>query len=325
MSIARWIVIGSLVASASCKGKSQGAELPPASGPGAAPRPELPKIEKTPAETRAAEVTNETTGTTYPRARVEVAPSMSGVIAQIAVKAGDRVEKGQLLFRLENRDMALRVQQALAALKSAEVGLSSVKVEYDRTKRLLDKNAIDQASWDRVQAQYEAAVAGVDQAKVGVSLARDGLADATVKSPIPGVVTAKLKSAGEMATMMPPTVVVVIEDHSVLELRFRLPERSLRALAVGDVVRARFSALGIERDAKVVRLSPDVDPHTRTFEVITEIANPDGTLKSGMLATILMGNQLAAEPEGKPAAPKPAPEQETAAAPGLDPGTETSP
>jgi RND family efflux transporter MFP subunit len=318
MSIGRWIVIGSLLcATASCKGDSKGAALPPASGPGAAPRPELPKLDKPEAQAaQAAEVTDETTGTTYPKARAEVAPNMSGVIASIAVKEGDKVAKGQLLFRLENRDMALRVQQAQAGLKSAEVGLASVKVEYDRTQRLLDKKAIDQASWDRVQAQYDSALAGVNQAKVGVSLAREGLSDATVKSPIAGVVTAKLKNDGEMATMMPPSVVVVIEDHSVLELRFRLPERSLRALTVGDTVRAHFSSVGLDRDAKVVRLSPSVDARTRTFEVICEIENADGSLKSGMLATIKMRGETTAAPAPdttKTPTPEAAPKQETAA------------
>ena len=281
------LLVLALVGSGSgCQGKSEGAKLPPATGPGAPERPKLPAIDKAEVKAEVAKVSDETTGTTYPKERAEVAPNMSGVISMIAVDEGDRVKKGQLLFRLENSDMALRVRQAQAALRSAEVGMTSVKVEYDRTKRLLDKNAIDQASWDRIQAQYDSAQAAVDQAKVGVSMAREGLGDTTVKSPIDGVVTAQLKNTGEMATMMPPSIVVVIEDHSVLELRFRLPERSLRTIQVGDVVNAKFSALELEREAKVVRLSPSVDPRTRTFEVVSEIDNADGALKSGMLASI---------------------------------------
>jgi RND family efflux transporter MFP subunit len=211
---------------------------------------------------------------------------MSAVIADVLVEEGDRVKKGQVLFRLRTTDLALHGQQARAALAAAEVNLASVQVEHDRVKRLFDQKAIEQAQFDRASAQLEAARAGVAQAKVGVSMARQTLSDAEVRSPIDGVVTAKLKNAGEMATMMPPTVVVVIEDHSTLELRFRLPESQLGALAAGDTVKVSFVATGEQRDAKVVRVAPNVDPATRTVEVVATIDNADGKLRAGLLAKV---------------------------------------
>jgi RND family efflux transporter MFP subunit len=275
-----------LVLTTACGQEDTRSALPPATGPGAPPRPELPDVAADAVRPDVAEVTSQTTGTTHPRARAEVAPSMSGVIAKISVVEGARVKKGQVLFQLRTTDLELRVAQANTALKSAEIHLASVKVEHDRMQRLFEKNAIDSASWDRTRAQYEAAQVGVEQANVQVSLARQMFADASVRSPIDGVVTAKLKNVGEMATMMPPSIVVIVEDHSTLELRFRLPERALRSLAPDDTIRAEFGALGVTREAKVVRVSPNVDPRTRTFEVVSEIANGDGTLKAGMLATI---------------------------------------
>ena len=289
-----------------CAGEEEGAaSMPPASGPGAPPRKDLPALPgKVGAGAGAvADAARETTGTTFPRTQAQVGPNMSGVLAAIAVEEGDRVKKGDFLFRLRTQDFDLRVRQALAALKSAEVGMSAVKVEYDRTQRLVEKNAINQAAWDQVQAQYQAAQAGVEQARVAVAMAQKARADAAVRSPIGGVVTAKLKSEGEMVTMMPPSIIVVIEDHSVLELRFSLPEQDVATLATGDVVQADFTALGVAVESKVVRISPNVDPRTRTIEVVTEIPNEDGRLKAGMLATVRINGAVA---EAAPAADAPA-------------------
>jgi RND family efflux transporter MFP subunit len=304
---------------AGCAAKDDGAaKLPPASGEGAAPRAALPALTQ-PSEDKPADAPTGrvTTGTTYPRHSAQVAPNMSGVLAQVAVEEGDRVKKGDLLFRLRAQDFDLGVQQGQAALKSAEVGLAAVKVEYERTQRLFEKNAVNQAAWDQVKAQYEAAQVGVEQARVGVARAQKARADTTVRSPIDGVVTAKLKSEGEMVTMMPPSPVVVVEDHSVLELRFRLPERSLTAIKPGDTVQASFTAIGLARDAKVVRISPNVDPMTRTIEVIAEIPNKDEQLKAGMLAELEIGGAPAPAPaapataEAQPAPAQPAKQEAT--------------
>ena len=281
------ILLAAALTGACAQQKDGAASLPPASGEGAAPRAALPALAQPSGDDATANPTaRTTTGTTFPRASAQVAPNMSGVVAQVAVEEGDRVKKGDLLFRLRGEDFDLRVQQAQAALKSAEVGLAAVKVEHDRTQRLLEKNAVNQAMWDQVQAQYQGAQVGVEAARVALAMAQKARADAVVRSPINGVVTAKLKSPGEMVTMMPPSVVVVVEDHSTLELRFRLPEGSLSAVKVGDVVQAEFTTAGITREVKVTRISPNVEPNTRTIEVVAELPNPDGQLKAGMLAEL---------------------------------------
>jgi len=126
----------------------------------------------------------------------------------------------------------------------------------------------------------------VQQGEAALAMAQKGIADAVVKSPLDGVVTAKLKSEGEMATMMPPTVVLLVQEQGTLDLRFRLPEKSLATVKPGGAVKARFDALGVTRDAKIVRIQPTVDARTRTIEVVAELDNRDLTLKPGLLAEV---------------------------------------
>jgi RND family efflux transporter MFP subunit len=300
------------VTTGACKSERATPALPPATGQSAPARPAFPAVTSSAAEaTTTGAASDATTGTTVPVMRAEIGPNASGVIEQIAVSEGQRVRKGALLFRLRGQDAALAVRNAQATLKSAQVRQEAVRVEYERTRRLFEQRAVDQAQWDRVQAEWNGAAAVVEQAQVGLDMARRQLADLSVYAPIDGVVTAKLKQAGERVTTMPPTVVLLIENHAQLELRFRMPERALSALREGDTVEASFDALGETRSARIARISPSVDARTRTVEVVAAIDNRDGRLKSGMLAKLRLTGVDAARGDAAPAAARPG---ETAAA-----------
>jgi multidrug efflux pump subunit AcrA (membrane-fusion protein) len=260
-------------------GKRGAAPMPPAQGSGAAALPELPVIEKTNVKDEATAVPpteGRTTGTTFPRAEAQLGPNAEG----------DRVRKGQVLFRQDARDAALRVEQAKVAARAAGVNLRLAETEHERNKVMFEQKAINQMAWDQIVGRLDSARVSVQQAEVAQSMAEKALADATVKSPIDGLVTAKLKSEGEMATMMPPTIVLVVQDQSTLELRFRLPEKSLTEVKPGDALTARFEALGMAREAKVLRINPAVDARSRTVEVVAMLNNKDGVLKSGLLANV---------------------------------------
>src|SRR5882757_7741804 len=280
----RLIAVAVMVAAC---GRGKGQQLPPAQGEGAPPLPALPNL-AAPAPEATAVVPTEgrTTGTTYPHAEAQLGPNTSGVIVKIHVNEGDPVRKGMVVFRLDDRDAKLRVEQARAAREAARVNLRAVQTEYDRTKPMFDEKAVNRMQWDQLVARLDGAKVAVQQADVALAMAEKLLDDTAVHSPIAGVVTAKLKNEGEMATTMPPTVVLVIQDRSVLELHLRLPEHALGQVKIGDVVTARFDALNAVRPARVTRINPAVDARTHSVEVVAEIPNQDRALKSGLLASV---------------------------------------
>lgn len=283
---------------AGCK-KSEGNDtgLPPPTGQGAPPAPTLPAVDEKTPQLGGTSQTGATTGTTYAKSEAKIGPKLSGVIAQIYVKENQVVKKGDPLFRIDSRSIALQREQAEAQLRQAEVNLNATQVEYDRLKGLVEQNAINRAQWDQIQARLDAAKVAVQQAKIGVAQANQVLADTVTRSPMDGIVTLKLMNEGEMATMMPPSVVVVVQDQSVLELRVRLPEKALAQVKPGTALTLTFGAVGVTREAQVTRVSAEVDPRTRTIEVIAELPNGDGALKPGMLADVQVG--------GAPAKPAP--------------------
>jgi RND family efflux transporter MFP subunit len=271
--------------------------LPPASGTALAP-PVVPKLSEIAFGTDAGAQADDSsvfrgTGTLHPLKEAQLGPKSSGVIAAIAVEQGDRVKKGQLLFRLDSRQAQLAVEQAKTAVASAKVAEQTAELEFNRTKQLFEKGNVAQAAYDQAKARLDGATAAVNQANASVALAKKVAADSAVHSPIDGVVTAKLKSVGETATMMPPTIILIVHDVSKLELRARLPERALGTLKAGDHVKVDVPALGQRLSVPIERINPSVDARTRTLEIVAVVDNAAGKLRSGMLAEVSFGEAAA--------------------------------
>jgi RND family efflux transporter MFP subunit len=292
-----WVLTGSIgsigLSLGACKRTESKPEL---ASPSALPAPAIPSVSSLRTEEPdagagvAAGAALSGTGTLYPREEAQLGPKMSGVLSAVMVEEGDRVKKGQTLFKLDSSSADLSVRQAKTQLESAEVGLRAAELDYKRTKELHDRGSIAPATFDQVQARYDSAKTSVAQAKVAVSMAQKMSGDSAVRSPIAGVVSAKLKSVGETVTMMPPTIVVVVQDTSVLELRARLPERSLKTLMPGSMIKVKLPAMGIEKSVPIKRINPAIDVMTRTVEVIADIDNADGKLKPGMLAELALSD-----------------------------------
>lgn len=274
------------VFTAACQ-KHDGSALPPPTGSGAPPAPAIPKLaEIASAAPEASPAAAAWTGSLYARHEAELGPKMGGILSQIAVEEGDRVKKGQLLFRLESAQASLAVDQAKAALSTAQVAYDAAKLEYTRASELMMKGSIAPAAFDQAKAGNDQAFTALSQAKVGLQQAERALADTAVYSPIDGVVTSKLKSVGEVATMTPPTVVLVVQDIDKLELRAHLPERTLANIKEGSLIRMTAPSVNITHDVRVKRINPTIDPRTRTVEVIADVDNAKSEFKVGMLVEV---------------------------------------
>lgn len=234
----------------------------------------------------AASAANRYVATALPREGVQLGPKMSGTLAAVLVDEGDRVKKGQVVFRVDASGAHLGVSRASAALQGAVIQRDNARRELDRQRQLAESGSISAAVLERAEAAFTAADNGLEQAQVAVSLARRSSSDSVVVSPIDGVVTRRLKSAGETATMTPPTTVLEIQDQSAIELRARIPEGALRVVHPGDRITAHFTALEVARAATIVRVQPTVDAQTRTIEIVAEVDNADGSLRPGMYVEV---------------------------------------
>jgi RND family efflux transporter MFP subunit len=295
-SVRQVIAGGAFLLLAGCHSEP-GSGLPPPTGSGAPPAPVIPKLSDVASAAPAASGVAPGaawTGTLYARHEAELGPKMSGVLSQVTVEEGDRVKKGQLMFRLDAASAYLGVSQAKAAIATATVARDAAKLEYVRATELSTKGSISPAAYDQAKSAFDQASMSLEQAKVALQLAQRGAFDTAIYSPIDGVVTSKQKSVGETVTMVPATTVLVIQDVAHLELRANLPERTLASLGQGTELRMFARSVGIERAVPVKRVNPTIDAKTRTVEVVADVDNSDGKLKVGMLVEVSLKEPVGA-------------------------------
>jgi RND family efflux transporter MFP subunit len=245
-----------------------------------------------------------------PRLNASLGPKETGLLTSIAVDEGDPVKKGMVLFRQDSVQAALAVDQAKAAVATVQVQVDSAKLDYDRTKALRERGSVPADALDQVKSRFDSANSSLVQAKAGLAVAERHAANMVVTAPFDGVVTEKRMNVGETATLMPPSIVLVVQDLDSLELRARLPESALKVVHEGSEITARFPSVGQSRTVRVKRIAPTIDARTRTIEIVADVDNKDHRLLSGMLAEVVYDDQAAAaEPapngekvarEGKP-------------------------
>jgi membrane fusion protein (multidrug efflux system) len=200
---------------------------------------------------------------------VVVKTEIDGVIDEILFEEGRRVETGDLLIRIRNG-----VQQA--ALREAVATQSLAQQEFDRTARLVTKNATSKAQHDRIAAELEIAKARAARARVEMERTQ-------LKAPFAGVVGFRTVSPGDYIDDESP--VVRIDSTDRLQLTFQMAELGLRVSRVGMPVSARVAAYpGEEFPGEVFVVSPTLDPATRRVVLKAWISNADGRLLPGMFA-----------------------------------------
>ena len=217
--------------------------------------------------------------------RSNLVPRTGGRVGQVFVDEGQPVRKGQTLLQLETEYLKLDVARAEAELRRAEAAALDASRDLERKKGLSQKGSVSQATFDRTRSGADQADAGRQAARVALDLARQRLADATLTSPVDGVVAQRRTDVGERLSEGTPAF--VIEQTAPLKLRFRVPERYLGAARKGLAVHATVDAFpGQAFDGTVSVVGGSVDPQTRTFLVEAEFANRDRRLRPGQFARV---------------------------------------
>jgi RND family efflux transporter MFP subunit len=223
----------------------------------------------------------------YSKRRVEVAAEVSGTLAAVAYDVGDEVAKGATVFRLKAQNAKLNLTRSRKGFDAAQTQRKQAERELARMKELYAAGAATPAALDAAQAAVDNATVAVEQAEVTVDMGQTGIGDTRTRAPIAGVVVDRFRDPGEAVTSMPPTVVLVIEDLSLLEVRVRIPELDLRHIDKGTSLQAHFPALGVTKEIVVARLGSSIDPATRTIEVVANVDNADRRLKPGMSVEVV--------------------------------------
>ncbi|OIQ09982.1 macrolide export protein MacA [Moorella thermoacetica] len=228
------------------------------------------------------------------------------------------IDTKELQAQLQQAEAAVRsvqdqAEQARIGMDSARVAIANAKVAldaaqkyYDRIKALADAGAASQSQLDDAQTkldqakngyeaankQYEAAQkqyetasgSGLAQAEAAVNIIKVNMSNASITSPITGVVTNRNINPGEMAAPTSPQPLLTIADTSTLKLQGTVGQEAVPLLSTGQKVTVTLDALpGREFTGTVTQVGPVAATTGQRFPVEISLPNP-GELKAGMTA-----------------------------------------
>lgn len=200
-----------------------------------------------------------------------VSAQVQGRVLQLPVKAGDVVKAGQLIARLDDRELGAAEASSRASIAEAQANLAKAEFDLGRNQALARQNFVSPSAVEQSDAQVKALRARVDALRAGAGAASATRSYTQILAPFDGVIAATHVEAGDMA--MPGKPIVTEFQPGALRVVAYLPESQL------DVVRGGLERgaqpeveLGGKRLAAIrTTVLPSADPATRTTEVRIEL------------------------------------------------------
>jgi HlyD family secretion protein len=240
--------------------------------------------------------------------KVDLSSHVMGQIVNLAVREGDRVQKGDFLLQIDKAQLAANTAVAAASVKAllsdrdaARANLVEAQRSYERAQKNYDQKIIPAAELDRARASIEAATANVasadrriEQAKAGLQGAQDTLSKTTIHAPMAGIVTRLPVEEGEVAVIgtmnNPGTVLLTISDMSVVEAVIEVDETDMPAVKLGQKAKVTIDAYpnktfdGLVTEAgssPISRTGVASSNEAIKFEVKIQVLNPPDSVRPG--------------------------------------------
>ena len=266
--------------------------------PVAAPAP----VSGIPAETPAHTASSEGLAITGPlivEHQVDVTAQRDGMVTSISVDAGTRVKSGSTLARLDDRQLVANLEAAKAKTRSIEADLKNwqaeaevLKADYVRAQRLWNEKLIAEEQLQHAQYKAESDQWDIMRVKEQLNTARNEErsleleAEKTrIMAPFSGLIARRYVREGQSVSKGDRLFWVTAEGP--LRVRFTLPEKYLGHLNRGQELPLTSPDLPESKNtAKVVQVSPVVDPSSGTIEVLAEVIGAHQELRSGMTVVV---------------------------------------
>jgi RND family efflux transporter MFP subunit len=250
------------------------------------------------------------TGYVVAQRKAAIASKATGRLEWLGVAEGSKVKAGEVIARLDSRDVVAQAQSAEAAVRAARAALLQAQAEewdastqLKRSQDLVAKGFLAQAALDTAQMRADRAVAGVASANAAIAVAEANARNAQVavdytqiRAPFDGVIVSKAANVGDMVTPFSSAAdskgaVVSMADMSTLEVEADVSESSLAKVRVGQPCEITLDALPDARfRGRISRMVPTVDRAKATvmtkvqFDAIDPRILPDMSAKVSFLA-----------------------------------------
>ncbi|MCY2989131.1 MAG: efflux RND transporter periplasmic adaptor subunit [Planctomycetota bacterium] len=206
-------------------------------------------------------------------------------VVEVDLKAGQQVQAGAILIRLDDTDLRAKLQQAKAGVASAEALQTQLIADEKRYAELLKTSAISRQQYEKAAAALQTAQADLNRAQEAVKETQAMLDWATIRSPMDGTVIDKKVDVGDMVT--PGQMLVTLLDPKRMQLVASVRESLTRQLQVGQDIGVQVEGLQKQCTGTVSEIVPEAQSASRSFQVKVTGPCPPG-MYSGMFGRILV-------------------------------------
>ncbi len=206
--------------------------------------------------------------------RVAVRPEISGKVVEVLKEEGEGVKRGELLVKIDQRDIKIKLRELKHKRESLRFKLSALEKAYQRRKRLYERELISREEFERFEADYKSLREELASLEARISALKRELDKTSVSSPIDGYVLSKKVEVGEVVN--PQRELFALVKLSPLWFTFRVPYETLRYLQKGKEV--KLSLPDRELKAKVEHVLPAAD-RDKLFTVRLRLENRGGEIK----------------------------------------------
>jgi membrane fusion protein (multidrug efflux system) len=243
---------------------------------------------------------SQTTYTEYPASiqgtiDLEIRPQVSGILDKILVSEGASVQKGQPLFKIDERPFREALNNAKAQLHAAQAAVTNAQIEVDKLTPLVKNKVVSDFQLKTATSGYQSALASVEQAKAGVAAANINLGYTLIKAPVSGYVGRLPKKQGSIVSPTDPMALTQLSDAHEVHVYFALGEddfNTFNAKYPGSTVNDRLKKLPevsllladntvYGKAGKVDMVDGQFDKQTGSISLRATFPNPQGLLRSG--------------------------------------------
>jgi RND family efflux transporter MFP subunit len=222
-------------------------------------------------------------GSMSPIVQATLKSKVGGEVEIVPLREGQEVREGEVLARIDTRNLQAQYDRQLAAVERARADLQLATLNRDKNRTLLESHYISQNTYEATESAYAGMVASLKLAEADARLAKISLDDAVIRAPFAGTVAKRHVQPGEKVS--PDSTIVTLVDLRQMVLEAAVPAADIPAVGIGQ--RASFKVGGFgarEFDGEVQRINPMTADGSRAITIYIAVPNPNQALKGGMFA-----------------------------------------
>ncbi len=232
-------------------------------------------------------------GEIAPAEQVSVRPEINGIILVLPVDVGDRIKKGDLLFKLDDSELQQQKASNLTDIEKAKLSLDKGERDYKRAQQLLADKLISQELYDDTKTSFDLARNALERAQKDLAITDERLTKTEVRAPFDCTVLTRPVSIGQAVSgsggFNSGTEVLTVADLNAMIINAQVNQADVPRLKPGESVEVTIEAVaGLKITGQVERISPQatIKNNIKGYPARIALKDVDPRVRPGMTANV---------------------------------------